>query len=327
MMNNYSGAEHPHNALYSKRRTFHLKKIPCYLTALIFLSILLCLLLQTQNTYAVDSIFTVQSGSFKNTADARRQYDSIAQKLNKDNLAFLRIERIGRFYTVRIGKFNDLGKAEQFLISNQPALSGAIVMNAYMKDERIEKIYEEIIPEEKPPAADESESSSLPEPAQSSAHEKSVVPRTLDEQIEIISGLVKSTNYDRALEETESAMALHPDEPQLIGWHGAVLLKKNLPEKAIKYFRKASELSPSVPDYHSGLGYCLFFLDRFDEAIDEFNKTLLLDPKHIDALAGLGVAYNKTGDREKAMDIYNRLKGINSSVADRILQVIEGDQL
>ncbi|MEN8262284.1 MAG: tetratricopeptide repeat protein [Nitrospirota bacterium] len=304
-----------------------MKKTPCYLTALIFLSILLCLLLKAQNTYAVDSIFTVQSGSFKSTADARKQYDSIVRKLNKDNLAFLRIERIGRFYTVRIGKFNDISKAEQFLISNQPALSGAIVMNAYMKDERIEKIYEEIMHEEKPPAADDPESSPVPEPEQTNAHEKSVVPRTLDEQIEIISGLVKSNNYDRALEETESAMAARPEEPQLIGWHGAVLIKKNLPEKALKYFRKASELSPSVPDYHSGLGYCLFFLDRLDEAIDEFNKTLVLDPGHLDALAGLGAAYKKTGDREKAMDIYNRLKGINSDVADRILQVIEGDQL
>ncbi len=303
-----------------------MKKTFTYLNVLIFFPILLCLLLSSQKSFAVDSIFTVQSGSFQNADDAHKQYDSIVRGLNKDNLAYLRIERIGKFYTVRIGKFNDLVKAEQFLSSNQPALSGAIVMNAYLKDERIVKTYKEILPEEKPPAVDVTDASPVPEPEQSSAPEKSVAPKTLDEQIAIISNLVKSRDYDRALEETESAMAARPEEPQLIGWHGAVLIKKNLPEKALEYFRKALALAPSVPDYHSGLGYCLFFLDRFDEAIDEFNKTLAIDPGHIDALAGLGVAYKKTGDEEKAMTVYNRLGEINRDVANNILQVIEGDQ-
>ena len=305
----------------------HLKKITDHLTALIFLPILLFLILPAHNAYADDSIFTVQSGSFESADDARKQFDLIVRELNKDNLSYLRIERIGRFYTVRIGKFNDHQKAKEFLLSNQSVLSGAIVMNAYLKDDRIERIYEEIPLDEKPPAADEPESSPIPEPAQFNAYEKSVVPRALDEQIEIISDLVNSKDYDRALEEIESAMAVRPEEPQLIGWHGAVLIKKNLPEKAIEYFRKASELSPSVPDYHSGLGYCLFFLDRLDEAINEFNTTLVLDPEHIDALAGLGVAYRKAGDKEKAMNVYNRLMEINRDVAYKILQVIEGDQL
>ncbi len=52
--------------------------------------------------------------------------------------------------------------------------------------------------------------------------------------------------------------------------------------------------------------------------IREFNKDVIIIAQ---------TAYALIGDREKAMDIYNRLKEINSDVADKILQVIEGDQL
>ena len=299
-----------------------MKKLISCLTVIILLPLLCSSLLSASDSSAALSIFTVQTGSFENAVDARRQFDAIVRELNKADLEYLRIEKIGKFYTVRIGKFSNHRSAEKFLLANKSGLPGTIVMNAYFKDERIERLYKSPSTEKKQPSARTLPSAPGLAPAKPLITEKDIAPKTLDEQIEKISALVNKKAYDKALEVTESAMAVRPEEHQLIGWHGAVLVKMQLPDKAIAYFRKASELSPAVPAYHSGLGYCLFFLGKFNEAIDEFNETLVLDPVHIDALAGLGVAYGKTGEKEKAMIAYNRLKGIDSDVADKIFRII-----
>ncbi len=310
-----------------------LRKISARLTAAMCLLSALCLFLPAADSHAVQSIFTIQAGSFESASDAHKQFDLIAGRLKKEALAYLRIERIGKFYTVRIGKFNDHPKAEEFLLINKPGLPGAIIMSAYYKDERIEKLYEILSSGEKQspvkkPLSAEGHEVAKPVATEEDAlkYDKEISAGTVDEQIDKISAMVDSRAYQAALELTESAMKAWPDEPRLIGWHGAVLIKMNLPDKAIIYFRKASALSPEVPDYHSGLGYCLFFLGKFNEAISEFDKTLVLDPAHVDALAGLGVAYRKTGKKDKAMSAYNKLKTIDGNVADRILKIIEGEK-
>jgi tetratricopeptide (TPR) repeat protein len=311
-----------------------LRKIHARLTAAIWLMTALCLFFPASDSHAVQSIYTIQAGSFESDTDADKQYDLIAGRLKKEDLQYLRIERIGKFYAVRIGKFNDRPEAEKFLLSNNPGLPGAIIMSAYYMEERIEKLYE--IPsseEEQPPAikplTTEVHETEKPGTMEEDAlkYDKEISAATVDQQIDKISAMVDTRDYQAALELTESGMKSWPEEPKLIGWYGAVLIKMNLPDKAIIYFRKAAALSPEVPDYHSGIGYCLFFLGKFNEAINEFDKTLVLDPEHVDALAGLGVAYIKTGKKDKAMAAYNRLTEIDRKVADRILKVIEGEKL
>ena len=308
-----------------------MRKIITRLTIAICLLSVLYLFLPASDSHAEQSIFTIQAGSFGSDSDAHKQFDLIAGKLKEEALASLRIERIGKFYTVRIGKFNDRPEAEDFLIINEYGLPGAIIMSVYYKDERIEKLYEILYSEEEPAPVEEPlpvEGHEAAEPGTMDEGalkpDKEISAGTVDEQIDKISALVNTRDYQAALELTESAMKAWPDEPKLIGWHGAVLIKMNLPDRAIIYFRKASALSPEVPDYHSGLGYCLFFLGKYNEAINEFDKTLVLDPAHVDALAGLGVAYRKTGKNDKAMSAYNKLKTIDGNVADRILKIING---
>ncbi len=308
-----------------------MRTIIARLTIAICLLSALCLFSPASDSHAEQSIFTIQAGSFGSDSDAHKQFDLIAGRLKKEALAYMRIERIGKFYTVRIGKFNDRPEAEEFLLINKAGLPGAIIMSAYYKDERIEKLYEILSSEKKQPAANKPltvEGHEIAEPGTieegALKYDKEISAGTVDEQIDKISALVNTGDYQAALELTDLAMKAWPDEPKLIGWHGAVLIKMNLPDRAIIYFRKASELSPEVPDYHSGLGYCLFFLGKYNEAINEFDKTLVLDPAHVDALAGLGVAYRKTGKKDKAMSAYNKLKTIDGNVADRILEIING---
>lgn len=305
------------------------KKIHTCTAAAICISLLVFVLCAAYDAQAARSIFTIQAGSYKDIPDAQQQFESIARDLDNDDLAYLRIEKIGKFYTVRIGKFNDRAGAEQFLGKHKAVLSGAIVMDAYFKDERIERLYE-VPPSGEIPSAPETLSpdtgaeSVKPAARESDLRdsEDDIIPETVEGQIKKISALVSDQNYEQALRLTEAAMEAHPDESQLYGWHGAVLIKMNHPDRAIQYFRKAAELSPAEPDYHSGLGYCLYFLGRFNEAINEFRITLSLDPVHVDALAGLGAAYTQTGDKDKAMGVYSELSEIDKDVADQVFRII-----
>jgi hypothetical protein len=95
--------------------------------------------IDNQNVY--HTIYTIQTGSFVKVERAQKQFDSIASLLNQRELDYLRIEKIGKYYSVRVGNFNDYAIAEKFLQSNERHLSTAVILNAYLKDERIIRSY------------------------------------------------------------------------------------------------------------------------------------------------------------------------------------------
>jgi len=84
-------------------------------------------------------IYTIQTGSFLKLEQAHKQFDSILQILNGKEFSFLRIEKIGKYYSVRLGRFNDYNAAEQFIIAIKPDLSKAVILEVYIKEERIVK--------------------------------------------------------------------------------------------------------------------------------------------------------------------------------------------
>ncbi len=97
------------------------------------------------SSYKTETFHTIQTGSFNNVADAQKQFDSIVQGLNEKKLEYLRIEKIGKFYAVRLGKFEDYVTADKFLKTIKPKLSTAIILEAYIKNNRIMKLYKKSI--------------------------------------------------------------------------------------------------------------------------------------------------------------------------------------
>ena len=86
-------------------------------------------------------IYTLQAGSFDDLQRAGKLYDSIKNDLTSEDLAYLRIEKVGKYYAVRIGKFGEWRNAETFHDKIRPQLSSAIIVQAHIKDERIEKLH------------------------------------------------------------------------------------------------------------------------------------------------------------------------------------------
>ncbi len=98
--------------------------------------------LKVDSQYAYKTFYTIQSGSYTKKADAEEKYNSILQALNKKEHDYLRIEKIGIFYAVRLGKFDNYDNVLKFHKVIRPQLSTSVIMKAYIKKERIIKLYE-----------------------------------------------------------------------------------------------------------------------------------------------------------------------------------------
>ena len=61
--------------------------------------------------------------------------------MSEKNLDYLKIEKVGKFYTVRLGKFEDSAAAEKFLQAINRQLPTVVILKAYIKKERIIRSY------------------------------------------------------------------------------------------------------------------------------------------------------------------------------------------
>jgi HEAT repeat protein len=98
--------------------------------------------LKANDQYVSRKIYTIQTGSFTEIEHVQKQFDSIIDVLNKEELDFLRIEKVGKFYSIRLGNFEHYATAEKFLQEIKNRLSEPIILNANIKNERIIRLYE-----------------------------------------------------------------------------------------------------------------------------------------------------------------------------------------
>jgi hypothetical protein len=94
------------------------------------------------NQASQESVYTIQTDSFKDSLRAEKKFRIIEQSLEGTAFQALRIEKIGRFYAVRVGRFGSLAEAEHFLRKHKRSLERSMVMKAYFIDERILQIHD-----------------------------------------------------------------------------------------------------------------------------------------------------------------------------------------
>ncbi len=295
------------------------------------LILLFLLLFIPVNSYASQLIYTIQSGSFLRIEKAQKQFNSLALLFKEKELDHLRIEKIGKYYSVRLGKFDKRSEVEQSLRVMKKSLSSFLLMKAYYKEERIKKLYV--------PTKTDLEASQItagpverPRPVNTQPQGVEKVVDTIDKKtgshhggkgIESTSDISEEKRYEDALEVIKAGLAARPEDPEFNGRYGTILFRLKQPDKAIPYLRKAAELSPKVPDYHSYIGYCFLLLNRINEAVDEFNRAVTISPSHVGALTGLGISYSELGKKDRAMRVYDKLKTLDSVLTKILLQIIE----
>lgn len=87
--------------------------------------------------------YTIQLGSFPGFDTAERAYNTATRVIEKDSLDYLRIEVVKGYHTVRIGRFERYNEARKLLTHVKKIFPGAIILKAYIKRERIKKLYSE----------------------------------------------------------------------------------------------------------------------------------------------------------------------------------------
>jgi len=120
-----------------------------------------------------DEYFTVQAASYPDAATAERGYAILENKLREEDRDHLRIEVVGSYHTLRLGKFEQVEPARTLVGKVKKLFPTSFVLSAYVKPEQIKKIYSpQTIPESgtSPPAVVEEEKrgAKVPQEAESS---------------------------------------------------------------------------------------------------------------------------------------------------------------
>jgi tetratricopeptide (TPR) repeat protein len=289
-----------------------LQNINLYLSVVRCLTLSFFLLFLPLISYPSQLLHTIQTGSFISVAPAQKQFNSIVQKLNEKELDNLRIEKIGKFYSVRLGKFKDYTTAEKFLKSIKPRLSGSIVMEAYIKDERIIKLYTALSSVDKQMVKEKSLSSPLPEKI------KPRITKKADKKIKTeISALAHEKKGDKyvmvnrfllATEEYRRAINQGINHPDLYMKLALIFYKTGFVDEAIVEMKKAVDLSPYADVLRIELGVLYLAKDRLEKAKEQFFAVLKINPGFTHAYYYLGELFLRTGDYDMAWLSVNMAK-------------------
>ncbi len=111
----------------------------------------------------------------------------------------------------------------------------------------------------------------------------------------------------------QKAIELNPSYAGAHQFYAIYLKLIDKTEDAVREAELAHFLDPLSAPICDCLGDIYFHVGRFDLAIEQYNKTLELDPNFGNAYYGLGWTYWEKGEREKALEIFERIQKIPGS--------------
>ena len=92
--------------------------------------------------------------------------------------------------------------------------------------------------------------------------------------------------------------------------------------EAAAAFQMVVRLQPDYIQGLTGLGAALVKLGQFDQAEAALKQAIRIKPDDAGAHFGLGCAYADFGNRGAALEEYERLKDLNSKMAQELFEVI-----
>ncbi len=91
---------------------------------------------------AQEEYYTIQAATYLSIIEAEENYEMLYNRLSEEQRDYLRIELIkGKYYTLRIGKYSSYSEAQPLLKKVRESFPTAYIMKAYIKDERIKRMY------------------------------------------------------------------------------------------------------------------------------------------------------------------------------------------
>jgi tetratricopeptide (TPR) repeat protein len=130
-------------------------------------------------------------------------------------------------------------------------------------------------------------------------------------------------NYQEAEMCLRRAISLQPANARFQCHLGILLLRRNDAANAEKSFIKAIELKPEYALSHYELGKVRAQSKQWKEASEELEKAIALDPGLTSAYYQLGIVYGRLGEKEKAQDMFARLRKLQQQEMDELATVDE----
>ena len=283
-------------------------------------------------SFSSELFYTIQSGSFPDIKHARRHFDSILERLHEKDLSYLRIEKVGGFYSVRIGRFEDYDTAEKLLKANESQLYKAMILKAYIKDERIVALHGTAALSESGEVDKDSLSKNFR--TQNTEHRAQTADTAYLSGKETMEGdLLSSINnmeinfshdvehgdygkHKKAAELFERAVEIDPDSAEAHYNLGVAYGNLGMFQKAVKAYKRAVDLDPGHEKAYCNLGIVYEEAGNYEEAIEVYDKAIRMNPGSVDLYLNLGTTYGRSGMNRKAVDALQRAVKIAPDYAD-----------
>lgn len=242
-------------------------------------------------------IYTIQTGSFTRVATAQKQFDELIQKISAEDLEFLRIEKIGSYYSLRVGKFKERAGSEEVYKKIKAEMPDAIIMDAYIKDKRIVRLYTVPSGGDKQAKFDESaldirKDKIAAEVAEAEGHKK-IKPN--NERMGDM--YAKDGLYLLAIDEYQEAVYKRPILRRKLA---ALLYDMGFVNEAIAEMEKVVEASPDTYTFRMQLGTFYLAKDRPEKAKEQFMAAVEINPGVADAYCYLGTLFYREKEYDKA---------------------------
>lgn len=154
------------------------------------------------SSLAQEKIYTIQIASLKTLKDAQNLYLQLEKTLPEGAKDFLRIEKIGRFYVIRIGRFSSPEQAKAPLNNIRRQVPDAFLRTAFYIEDRILVIYKkslkhpvkhEVTEKTSPPSTEEELQKQVSRPGPSETLQKPA-PREPSPQQKVQPQKIKGVN-------------------------------------------------------------------------------------------------------------------------------------
>jgi len=140
--------------------------------------------------------------------------------------------------------------------------------------------------------------------------------------IEDIFRLISSGQFQQAEQQCVSLLEKNPDDVNVLGLLGAVLLRLGKTADARPVLEKVIRLEPAFAKPHEDLGLLCLHEGNPEHAVQLFEKAIKLDGSQASAYAGLAQAFARLGKYEKADDARKRYMDL-SPVAQALAKANE----
>jgi TolB-like protein/class 3 adenylate cyclase/cytochrome c-type biogenesis protein CcmH/NrfG len=124
--------------------------------------------------------------------------------------------------------------------------------------------------------------------------------------------------YEAAIADAERALALEPNNPEILVQMARVLVFAAIPEEAVEFTKRAMRIDPNYrdPDYFWVSGMAYFAMGKLEEALTFFEKAHRRNPKERWYLYPLAATYAHLGRGQEARDAITKYtKGTDRPIA------------